>query len=411
MNNLLGLVLPRHPIAPFLITFDFEFADAYGQGPPQFTMNVRGRTTAAAIRRDPSLGFGEGYMRGDITISSECDLAEVIRTLYSCSFTLGARLRALPSVLKWAAIQYLRANTPYRARRHIAAHYDLPFELYHGMLDSRLVYSCGYFMRDDMSLDAAQLKKLDVVAAKLELLPNDTLLDIGCGFGAMLFRAAEHGARVYGLTLSDVQYRYVVEEIQRRGLTGRVTVAKADWRNLPASFPKTFSKVVTIGMFEHVGRRCSQEFLDQCYNRLAPRGLLLLHTIARHHPSVVDSFTQKYIFPGSEIPIDWNVLRWTKRAGFDLRHVEYLGTSYALTLAAWRRNFLSSWERIKPHLPSNLKPEQFRRMWELYLAAAEAFFYVDSIDLVQVLASKGCPAVRPNVADYSQAERVADPIT
>ncbi|MBI5466478.1 MAG: class I SAM-dependent methyltransferase [Candidatus Kerfeldbacteria bacterium] len=361
----------------------------------QFTILFHSPQALRAMQLNPELGFGEGYMAGEIEVygidGQPADLRDVIRVYFGTSFTTRAKLRAWPSLGWWALKSWFNANTPSRARRQIPAHYDHPQELYSHMLDETGCYSCAYFARwGRESLAEAQRAKIDGACRKLDLQPDDDFLDVGCGRGALLFHAVEHyGVKGYGITLSPGQFEWVQREIVRRGLKDRCMIYLTDWREL-RGLPSVFDKIASVGQFEHVGHWYGRKFCRAMYDRLADGGRFLLHTIVEHEPSPPSPFTMKYIFPGGEIPYDANVYRWLQRAGFYLRHDEYFGTYYHMTLSRWYDNFQCNWDKIRPHITGR-DPEQFKRMWEFYLAGAQVSFEEDKLDLLQCLVTKGKP--------------------
>ncbi len=319
-----------------------------------------------------SLAFGESYMAGDWEAA---DLEELFFRLLRAglerrpAFSPGALWRGLRASL-------FNAQTPRRAGHVGRRHYDLGNELFAAMLDRRRVYSCGYW-RDADDLEAAQEAKLDLICRKLGLQPGMRLLDIGCGFGSLLFYAAErYGVIGHGITVSRRQAEWAREH--NSGLP--VTIEIRDYRSLPAA---SYDRVVSVGMVEHVGWRNYRAFMNTAAERLAAGGLFLLHTIGSN-TSVrqTDPWIAKYIFPNSNLPS----LAQLARAAENLLLLDDLhsfGPDYTLTLRAWYRRFTAAWPKL-----SAIYDETFRRMWSYYLQISAAAFRAGHIQLWQLLFSK-----------------------
>jgi cyclopropane-fatty-acyl-phospholipid synthase len=264
--------------------------------------------------------------------------------------------------------------------------------LYGLFLDSDRQYSCAYFRTGAEDLDTAQLDKKRHIAAKLLLKPGMKVLDIGSGWGGLaLYLAREHGAEVTGLTLSSEQLAYAEARAAREGLAGRVRFVLRDYRDET----ETYDRVVSVGMFEHVGVNHFRRFFAQVRDRLTPDGIALLHTIGRSQgPGRTDPWIRKYIFPGGYIPALSEVSRAIERERLETTDIEVLRLHYAETLRHWRRRFLANCARIEA-----IYDERFCRMWEFYLAVSEVSFrYLDSV-VFQIQMAKRRDAV-PLVRDY-----------
>jgi cyclopropane-fatty-acyl-phospholipid synthase len=326
---------------------------------------ITGAMTLARIAAKPSLGTGEAYMDGRLAfetggIRDLLDLAGrngVGRVVYHRP---GAMRRAWRSLTE-------EHNARFSARRNVHHHYDLSGELYRGFLDADMQYSCAYFEHDDMSLDEAQAAKKRHIAAKLALAEGQRVLDIGCGWGGMaLTLATGDGVTVEGITLSDEQLATARRRAEAAGLSDRVRFSLTDYRDLTGQF----DRIVSVGMFEHVGRPNYQAFFDQIAARLTDDGVALIHSIGRWSgPSATDFFTAKYIFPGGYIPALSEVLPAVERAGLIVTDIEILRLHYAKTLQAWYDRFQA--KRVEM---AALYDERFCRMWEFYLAGAEMGF-------------------------------------
>jgi cyclopropane-fatty-acyl-phospholipid synthase len=333
-----------------------------------------------------SVGLGESYMNA----LWDCDdLVSLTRIAALNVRTLDTLRRALSPLLipsqRWA--RWLARNTPRRARRRIAAHYDLGNELFAQFLDPTMMYSCAIFESPEASLEQASLAKLERVCAKLELRPEDHLLEIGTGWGGLAVYAAQrYGCRVTTTTISQEQYAYACERVREAGLDGRVKVLLKDYRDLRGRY----DKLVSIEMIEAVGWQYFPTFFRRCSELLADDGAMLLQAItiddrAYEVEKAGRSFINTYIFPGGCLPslevISRSVARFT-----DLQqlHLEDITAHYATTLERWRERFVGARERVA-ELGYD---ERFRRLWELYLCYCEGGFRERRIQDVQLLLAK-----------------------
>jgi cyclopropane-fatty-acyl-phospholipid synthase len=287
-------------------------------------------------------------------------------------------------------------NPRFRARRNVAHHYDLDGRLYRLFLDGDQQYSCGYFESPDQSLDDAQLAKRRHLAAKLCLQPGATVLDIGCGWGGLaLYLAETAGAQVTGITLSQEQYKRAEDRATERGRTRDTNFRLVDYRDVEGCF----DRIVSVGMFEHVGVGFYDAFFRKCEQLLADDGVVLLHAIGRSGPpSITNPWIAKYIFPGGYIPALSEVLPAIERAHLVVTDVEILQLHYAETLKAWRERFLAHRDEVL-----RLYDQRFVRMWEFYLACSEmAFREVDAVVFqIQMAKQKG---ITPATRDYITQE-------
>ncbi|MEZ4364152.1 MAG: cyclopropane fatty acyl phospholipid synthase [Kofleriaceae bacterium] len=304
----------------------------------------------ARLLRDGPLGLGESYMEG----WWECDqLDELIARILR-----GARRRPLPFIWRAAIARVgasLTSQSPRSSRRFIAAHYDLGNEFFEVMLGPSMAYSCAYW-RAATTLDAAQLAKHRLICDKLALTPADTLLDIGCGWGGLAHHAASTiGCRVVGITLSAPQAEYA--RARCRGLP--VQIERMDYRAPELARLGPFSKIASVGMFEHVGRRNYATFFQQAARLLEPSGLCLLHTVGRHASAATDPWVSRYIFPGGMLPRADELTRAVE-GRFVIEDWHNFGADYDRTLLAWYDNCRELLATKEP---------RFRRMWRYYLLA------------------------------------------
>jgi cyclopropane-fatty-acyl-phospholipid synthase len=348
---------------------------------------------------NPALSLGELYMDGRITVTKG-DLYGLL--------DLGARNLAGLDGQPWVkalnkariALRGLhQRNDRQRAKRNVAVHYDLDERLYRLFLDSDRQYSCAYFEYPGQSLEDAQTAKKRHLAAKL--LPKDgaTTLDIGCGFGGLgLYLAGVAGARVTGVTLSEEQFAVATERARQAELADRVEFRLQDYRDIP----ETFDRIVSVGMFEHVGVNRYDEFFTKVRGLLKDDGVMMLHSIGRSSvPGVTNPWIRKYIFPGGYIPSLSEVLPAIERAGLYVTDIEILRLHYADTLRAWRERFMARRDEA-----AELYDERFCRMWEFYLAGSETSFRVDGHMVFQIQLAKRQESV-PLTRDYI-SEREAE---
>jgi cyclopropane-fatty-acyl-phospholipid synthase len=271
-----------------------------------------------------------------------------------------------------------------RDRQSISYHYDLPVEFYQLFLDPRLVYSCAYFESENSNLDLAQERKLDYVCRKLRLQPGEHLLDIGCGWGGLIMHAAANfGVNATGVTISGPQAVVARQRIQQAGLESVCQVEERDYRDLDGSV--SFDKIVSVGMFEHVGESHLPEYFNHAWRLLRPGGVFLNHGIASSatHPHTGPSFSLSYVFPDSElVPIN-TTLRVAEASGFEVRDVESLREHYALTLDHWVRRLENRAADAR-----RIAGEPAYRAWRLCLAGAAHRFRIGQLNLYQTLLAK-----------------------
>ena len=340
----------------------------FGGGPgPAATIRLHEPDLPMKLFRNPELHGGEAYMNGTMTCE-DCTVEDFLNVF---SINRGAIASyPLQSVLRRLS-RWVRAFQQYnpigQAQQNFAHHYDLSEELYRLFLDKDLQYSCAYFENGDETLEEAQEKKKRHIAAKMRLEPGQRILDIGCGWGGMaLYLAGIADVEVLGVTLSQEQHRVAVERAKSMGLADRVRFELRDYREVSGHF----DRIVSVGMFEHVGVTRYDEFFKRIYDLLPDDGLALLHSIGHMSPpSVASPWMRKYIFPGAYSPALSEVFAATERQHLWVSDVEVLRTHYADTLVEWNRRFQANRERV-----AELYDERFCRMWEFYLISAETMF-------------------------------------
>jgi cyclopropane-fatty-acyl-phospholipid synthase len=372
----------------------FTFGD--GTGP---TVAVRFTSRRAQIRvmLDPELKLGEAYMDGTLAMEqgSIADLLAIVGD--PDARPVLPRWTRLPWLLRYLSRRARQFNLRSRSRRNVAHHYDLDGRLYSLFLDADRQYSCAYFEHPQQSLDDAQLAKKRHLAAKLLLKPEHRTLDIGCGWGGLaLYLAGIAGARVTGITLSREQLARAGERAAERQLAGRVSFRLQDYRDVR----ERYDRIVSVGMFEHVGVGHFDAYFRQCARLLSDDGVMVLHSIGRSEgPSVTNPWIAKYIFPGGYIPALSEVLPAIERAGLLTTDIEILRLHYAETLKAWRERFLAHREDAE-----RLYDRRFVRMWEFYLAASEmAFREREPMMVMQIQLAKR-QGIVPMTRDYIAQE-------
>jgi cyclopropane-fatty-acyl-phospholipid synthase len=370
----------------------YAFGD--GSGP---SVAVRFASTKAqrAVLLNPELRLGEAYMDGTLIVE-QGSIADVLAVLLRQE-SIAAPAWALP----WRLGRHLlrrvaQFNRRARARRNVAHHYDLDGRLYALFLDVDQQYSCAYFQTSEQTLDEAQLAKRRHLAAKLRVTPGATVLDIGCGWGGLALYLAEiAGARATGITLSQEQFARARQRARERRLEQSVTFRLEDYRDLDGRF----DRIVSVGMFEHVGVSFYATFFRKCAQILDDDGIFLLHTIGRSGPpGATNPWIAKYIFPGGYIPALSEILPAIQRARLVVTDVEVLQFHYAETLKAWRQRFLAHREEVE-----RLYDERFVRMWEFYLASSEMAFRESDMVVFQIQMAKR-KGVVPQTRDYIAQE-------
>ena len=379
----------------------FTFGD--GSGPP---VAVRLTTAKAqrAVLLDPELKLGEAYMDGSFVVERG-SIADVLAILVgqerSANWVLPPRL------LRYLLRRLQQFNPRSRARRNVAHHYDLDGRLYSLFLDADQQYSCGYFESADQSLDDAQLAKKRHLAAKLCLKPGASVLDIGCGWGGLALYLAETArAKVTGITLSQEQNKRAQNRAVERGQTARANFQLIDYRDIGGRF----DRIVSVGMFEHVGVGFYDTFFRKCRDLLADDGIAVLHAIGRSGPpNITNPWIAKYIFPGGYIPALSEVLPAIEREGLIVTDVEILQLHYAETLKAWRQRFLAHRDEVL-----RLYDQRFVRMWEFYLACSEMAFREGEMVVFQIQMARHkalTPATRDYIAREEARLRALEPVS
>src|SRR5665213_2367877 len=369
MNNLLRSYLPR-----LFLRGSLEIVDAHGAthrfgdgtGTPVRIRFLSDRAERAVLL-NPDLKLGEEYMNGGYVVE-QGSIADLLHAAMD-NLTQAAEPWWSKAIghARYLLRRFRQFNTPGRAKDNVHRHYDLDGRLYSLFLDDDLQYSCAYFEDGVTELAEAQLAKKRHLAAKLDLKPGQRVLDIGSGWGGLGMYLAEHcGVNVTGVTLSEEQFAVSNRRAEERGLSSKVRFLLKDYRHLEG----TFDRIVSVGMFEHVGVNHFRAFFKACHNLLTPDGVMLLHSIGRFGPPAdTSSFITRYIFPGGYIPALSEVTPHIEKSRLFITDIEILRLHYAKTLNLWRERFLAHREEVLA-----LYDERFVRMWEFYLAASEIAF-------------------------------------
>jgi cyclopropane-fatty-acyl-phospholipid synthase len=365
----------------------------YGDGkPPHSVVRLKDRRVPLEFALNPEMAAGELYMDGRL-IPEEGGIANLLE-IAAVNIGMGS-WTGFPRVLQNArrmTRSIAQLNVRGRAKRNVSHHYDLSGALYDLFLDTDKQYSCAYFEHPGQSLEEAQAAKKRHIAAKLLMTPGASVLDIGSGWGGLgLYLASLGAGEVVGVTLSQEQHRLSRARAEAAGLSKKVDFRIQDYRELEGKF----DRIVSIGMFEHVGVAFYQTFFRKLSNLLKDNGVALLHTIGRlDGPGSTNPWITKYIFPGAYSPALSEVTRAIEKAGLITTDVEILRLHYAETLRHWRQRFMANWDKA-----AALYDERFCRMWEFYLAGVEMGFRHQGTVVFQVQISKSIDAV-PLTRDY-----------
>lgn len=330
-------------------------------------IRIADRAAERAIARNPALGFGEMFTDGRLVLE-EGDIRALLDLV---GFNVRWEKENPVRAALWRPLRLAGAwdawNWKRRARRNAAHHYDLSDSLYALFLDTERQYSCAYWRPGIDDLDSAQAAKMAHVAAKLRLEPGQTILDIGCGWGGLALHLARLAdVEVLGITLSEEQLRHARARASAEGLDRRVRFELCDWREVEGRF----DRIVSVGMFEHVGPPHYRRFLARCRALMSEDGLMLLHTVGRADgPGATDKWLAKYIFPGGYVPALSQIAPAVERSWLWLTDLEVLRGHYELTLGAWYERVQAARDRIVA-----LYDERFFRMWSFYLAGGIAAF-------------------------------------
>jgi cyclopropane-fatty-acyl-phospholipid synthase len=368
---------------------DRDYGDGSGA---RLGVHIHDNATVRHLALNPELALGESYMNGTLTIEDDDVhrlLALIVRNQHDATRVWWQRIKVQARL---SMRRMSQNNVAVRSRRNVAHHYDLSDTLYDLFLDADRQYSCGYFENPSDTLEQAQENKKHHIARKLLLEPDSRVLDIGCGWGGMaLTLARDYGAKVVGVTLSEQQHDYATKSAARAGLSQRVEFRLCDYRDLT----ETFDRVVSVGMFEHVGLPHFNTYFKAIHDRLSPDGIALIHTIGwTGTPDATNPWIAKYIFPGGYVPTMSEVMPAIEASSLWTADVECLRLHYAYTLRHWFDRFEANKDKVRA-----LYDDRFVRMWRFYLAACELTFRHGHQAVFQCQISRRIDAV-PVTRDY-----------
>lgn len=358
-------------------------AHRFGDGmAPAVTVRIKDAATERAITFDPQLALPEAYMQGKFTVEDGGRIYEFLDLVLRNSHVeeLPRWTRAFDAV-RYMTRRISQFNPAGRSKRNVAHHYDLDGSLYDLFLDKDRQYSCAYFEPGNTDLEEAQLAKKRHIAAKLALKAGQKVLDIGSGWGGLgLYLAKAANVDVTGVTLSEEQLAVARQRVSEQKLERPVRFKLQDYRRMEGQF----DRIVSVGMFEHVGVNHYGAYFRKVRDLLSDDGVAVIHSIGRtDRPTATNAFVAKYIFPGGYIPALSEVMPAIEKSGLHITDIEILHLHYAETLREWRHRFLANWQKASERMG-----EQFCRMWECYLAGSETAFRYQNMMVFQIQLSK-----------------------
>ena len=356
------------------------------------------------IASNPHLHLGEAYMDGRMIVEEGRIYDFLAIVLSNIEQAEAPRWIYVFSRLRYLARRIHQYNPARRSRSNVAHHYDLDGSMYDLFLDKDRQYSCAYFESPDQTLEEAQLAKKRHLASKLALRDGDRVLDIGSGWGGLaLYLAGCGDVAVTGITLSEEQLRVSTERRKKHGLDNQIDFRLIDYRKLD----EKFDRIISVGMFEHVGVGYFEEYFRQVRDLLTDDGVAVIHSIGRSDgPGVTNAWINKYIFPGGYIPAVSEALPIIERLGLYVTDIEILRLHYAETLRHWRERFLANWDKAEA-----IYDDRFCRMWEFYLSAAETAFRYEGMMVFQIQLAKNqhaLPITRDYMGEWEKERRHSD---
>jgi cyclopropane-fatty-acyl-phospholipid synthase len=353
----------------------------YGTSEPVFKI-IFNKEPLLSELSDASLALGEFYMDGIIDYEGKLDdLLNIMEMNESLSISKQGTIKKFFTTAVKNLASVADKN---EQKRNIHAHYDLGNDFFSLWLDKTMCYSCGYFKTPQDSLYDAQIQKIDLILKKLRLESGQKLLDIGCGWGSLIIRAAKkYGVKALGITLSEEQYASAVKRIRDAGIGNLVDVKLINYLDLDRN-EYQFDRIVSVGMFEHVGKDYLAKYMQKVNDLLATSGLSLLHTLTNQREVITNAWARKYIFPGGYIPSLRETYHLLPEFDFRVIHDESLRMHYVKTLEYWYQNFTQQLDTVYQKFD-----KRFVRMWSLYLQGAAAILRTGNLDLHQILFSKG----------------------
>ena len=340
----------------------------FGSSNPQVRIRLKNKSIERKLFFNPNLYIGEAYMNEELIIEKGT-IEEFLNLITNCyeDFISNNKFYKFYEYLSSIFMPLQQINQLVNSKNNVAHHYDINEDLYKLFLDKDMQYSCAYFHNPNISLEQAQKDKKEHIIRKLQIDKNMSVLDIGCGWGGMAIEIAKStGAKVKGITLSENQFKTASERAQKEGLSDKVTFALQDYRNET----EKYDRIVSVGMFEHVGVKYFKTYLSKANDILNENGVFLLHTIGqRGKPTATSPWIRKYIFPGGYIPSLSEVMKETQKLNINVTDVEVLRLHYAHTLTRWYQNVLENKDKI-----IKMFDQRFFRMWEFYLLASKYSF-------------------------------------
>ncbi len=340
----------------------------FGNSDPLVTIQLKNKSIERKLFLNPSLHIGEAYMNEDLVVKKGTieDFVNLITKSYD-DFISNNNFYKFYEYLSSVFMPFQQINQLVNSRKNVSHHYDIDENLYKLFLDKDMQYSCAYFHNPNISLEQAQKDKKKHIINKLQIDENMDVLDIGCGWGGMAIEIAKStGARVKGITLSENQFQTASERAQKEGLADKVKFELQDYRNEK----NNYDRIVSVGMFEHVGVRYFKTYLQKVNDILKDNGVFLLHTIGqRGKPTATSPWIRKYIFPGGYIPSLSEIMKQTQNLDINVTDIEILRLHYAYTLSHWYKNVMENKDKI-----IKMFDNRFFRMWEFYLLASKYSF-------------------------------------
>ena len=340
----------------------------FGEGKDFSKIRLTNKSIERKLFFNPSLHLGEGYMNGEILIE-EGSLDDFIKIISSSYFEFKStnKIFNMYEGISTLFKSFQQINKLVKSKQNVAHHYDLNEKIYKLFLDKDMQYSCAYFKNENISLEQAQIDKKKHIIEKLQIKENMAVLDIGCGWGGMALQIAKDtGANVKGITLSKNQFATAQRRAQEEGLNEKVTFALQDYRDEK----NNYDRIVSVGMFEHVGLQYYSVFFSKIYDLLKDSGVFLLHTIGQKtKPSATSPWIRKYIFPGGYVPSLSEILISTEKLDINITDIEVLRMHYSYTLDKWYNKIKKNKEEIL-----NMFDEKFFRMWKFYLLISKYSF-------------------------------------
>ncbi len=390
-KQIIHAVLSRIREGAVKVTYWDGTTITYGDARPKIHIKFKSIAAGRAILKNMTLGFGEGYMDGNIEIDGPLNYVGKLASDNAAAFKGLAmtKLTRLPSL-----------NRKDKQQAQIQHHYDLGNDFYKLWLDKSMTYSCAYFNVESDSLEQAQEQKRRHLLNKLQLKAGMTVLDIGSGWGTLLIMAAkEYGVSGLGITLSEEQYQHSLAEAKRQKVEDKVKFELINYQDL-AHRGRQFDRVISVGMYEHVGRHNQDQYFSAVDKMLKPGGISVLHTIFGMHRGGMDPWIDKYIFPGGYIPGINSIVTGMADRDFRLIDFENLRLHYALTLEEW-------WKRYEDHKAEVVKmyDKRFYRMWRFYLASSAAGFRFGDLELGQFVFTKGANNSLPLTREFLYSTR------